>query len=199
MKKILICLMATVLTTNISFSNELKTKCVIDDYFSKPIFKLIKEYNQNLHDELVSSTIQKMKVDGVDVVFIQLQNGYFLDDSTKMVYSEINKPNNQLIMYDFTSNYKTTFKLIKNSNNVYSDVDKTSVQTTDLFNPQSIYINTVTFNKECRDLPGFALCYAGALLSSVAIAASDGPLPFMDVLAVSTLVTNTALCIRSWC
>lgn len=191
--------MATVLTTNISFSNELKTKCVIDDYFSKPIFKLIKEYNQNLHDELVSSTIQKMKVDGVDVVFIQLQNGYFLDDSTKMVYSEINKPNNQLIMYDFTSNYKTTFKLIKNSNNVYSDVDKTSVQTTDLFNPQSIYINTVTFNKECRDLPGFALCYAGALLSSVAIAASDGPLPFMDVLAVSTLVTNTALCIRSWC
>ena len=134
----------------------------------------------------------------MNVIFIQLKNGYFLDDSIKMIYSEINKKSNQLIMHDFTSNNKSTITLIKNSENIYSDVDKNNIVIEDLFDPKSSSISTVTFSR-CRDIGGFALCYGVAALQAVAMAASDGPLPFMDVLAVSTLVGSTALCIRSFC
>lgn len=51
----------------------------------------------------------------------------------------------------------------------------------------------------CKDPTGFNLCNAGCALSALAIAASDGPLPAMDILAVSYMATCTAGCGYSYC
>ena len=183
----------------VSLSLNLNAKNINSEYFSKPIFKLLEQKNPELFNELKFSNLQIKNVDGKNVYYATLKNGYFIDDSEKMIYSEFDKIKNKLIVYDFTSNYKTYMNLIVDRNNKYSAVDDKNIVTQDIFDNNTANNSGVTFKRGCRDHAGFALCYAGVLISSLAIAASDGPLPFMDAAAISYAVVGTASCIRSNC
>lgn len=52
--------------------------------------------------------------------------------------------------------------------------------------------------KDNRCQGQFTLCSAGCTLAAVAVAASDGPLPFMDALAITGWTTCQGLCLSSY-
>lgn len=195
MKKLVFGLIATVMLSSLTCNSQ----TTVNEYFKKPIFELLKSTNLVLYNELVNSKFQKVRTNGKDVVYINLKNGYFVDDSEKMIYSEISKSNKTITINDFTSNFKTTFALEVNEDGFFSNLTKdSSVKSIDLFDPKSVPSNVV-FRRGCRDNAGFALCYGLAVVASIAIASSDGPLPLMDGLAITYLVGQTAYCLRSHC
>lgn len=170
------------------------------DYFDRPIFKLIEKSKPNLYNELTANKIEIQNINGKEVVFLNLKNGYFLDVSSKIIYSEINKSENTITVNDITNNSTTTLSLKTNDDNVYNTVDENHLtKLVPFFDSKTVSNSKVTFSKACNDSAGFAICYSLAMVASLAIAASDGPLPLMDTLAISYLVGQTAYCHRSHC
>lgn len=195
MKKMLFGFIATVMITSLSFG-----QTSAKEYFDKPIFKLLEKSNTDLYNELISSKFEIQNINEKKVVFFNLKNGYFLDNSEKMIYAEINKNNKTISVNDFTSNTVITLPLTVNDKNIFDSVDeKHSTESFNIFDQETSSSSNVTFSKPCADNVGFAMCYTLAMVASAAIAASDGPLPFMDAAAITYLVGQTAYCHRSHC
>jgi hypothetical protein len=195
MKKLILGLIATVMFTSLSFA---QTSSI--DYFNKPIFKLIEKSKPDLYNELTANKIEIQNINGKEVVFLNLKNGYFLDVSSKMIYAEINKGEKTITVNDITSNSTVTLPLKANGENVFNAVDENHItKPFPIFDSKTVSNSNVTFSKPCADSAGFAICYSLAMVASLAIAASDGPLPLMDTLAISYLVGQTAYCHRSHC
>lgn len=58
--------------------------------------------------------------------------------------------------------------------------------------------NTMMSSGDNRCMANFLICSTTASLAAIAIAASDGPLPFMDAVAVSTYIAANALCVSNY-
>ena len=130
MKKIIIGLIATVFMVNLSWGQNTKS-----EYLSKPIFRLIEKTKPALFKEIVNSNIEFKKIDGKEVVFLNLKNGYFLDNSEKMIYTEINKLDKKITVFDFLSNKSTTSNLNVNKKGVFDSISQDDTSTIDIFNP----------------------------------------------------------------
>ncbi len=195
MKKLILGLII-LFTTLSTYSNNFQE----NKYFDKPIFNLLKITNNNLYQNLINGNFQSLQFNDKNVVVIQVENGYFIDDSEEMIYSEINKKDQTITVNNFNNNTKAIMKL-KVEDKIFTNIaDENSINIVNFIDQETATANNVTFSKSgCRDYAGFALCYGAVLLSSVAIASSDGPLPFMDGVAISYAITSTAGCYRSNC
>jgi hypothetical protein len=79
----------------------------------------------------------------------------------------------------------------------YSDTYATVIPDFELFTNDQVN-SMILSGGNNRCMGNFLLCSTVATLASIAIAASDGPLPFMDVLAVSTYISANALCVSNY-
>jgi hypothetical protein len=194
MKKIIFSLLVTVLVSNFLIGQNTK------EYLDKPIFSYLKKTNNELYNELLNGKIEQTKVNEVNIISIKSKNGYLIDNSDEIIYTGIDKTNKLVTINRFNYNSKLIIPLYTNESNNFYIKDGSKVKLDNIFNQYSASENSVTFKaRPCRDDIGFALCYGAVLISAVAMASSDGPLPFMDAAAISYTVTATAGCYRSFC
>lgn len=159
--------------------------------------------------KLTASVVQKLKQDFVtfelkNSKYLSQQNkyiteiytnnilsGYLLQDGSKNTIGFSNITNSKILKYHdfiiaedysfditYSSEYNCNIPNFKN-NNLLSDTNSTSK----ILNPCT---------NDCQG--ALITCAAVTVIAAVAIAASDGPLPMMDVLEASTYVAGMANC-----
>lgn len=162
------------------------------DYLNQEIFNTIKQNNPMFYEELSKADFKTYEENGNKTIYATLDSGYFVDDSEIIVFTEIDKSNSKAIIHDFTSNIKSEIVLNVNSEGYFNSVDENSLL-------QNVLYTNNNNKRSCSDQAGFASCYAVVLIGAIAIAASDGPLPFMDTLAVTAFLAGVTQCTVSYC
>lgn len=102
---------------------------------------------------------------------------------------------------DISSSYIHRYVDLKNQKEYIFDLNHSQTYNTivpdfELFTNNQVNVMVTSGDNRC--MGNFMLCSATASLAAIAIAASDGPLPFMDALAVSTFITANGLCVSNY-
>lgn len=181
-----------------SFETESKigANALLMNYLNKPIFNLLKDSNPQLYQRLTHGVM--LERNDKRIVCINTQTGYLLDNGEDIRFIEIDKIGRKANLYRLNYNVKSVVYLRVGTQNSL-EIDLSRTPSNDIIFEVSLANQLGVEIKPCNDYAGFALCYAGVLLSTAAMAASDGPLPFMDAVAATYLITQTANCHRSHC
>lgn len=145
-------------------------------------------------DLLQFAEIQKV-VEVFEVNDLKVNYDYaFVFDNKDLVYAEFNKSTNEIIITDYISQHPFKFKRITDSNGVIKVLDLESGH----YLGGQVDKNQMNNMKLPPCSGTLMLCSATCVLATGAIAVSDGPLPFMDILAAATYIICNAHCASSY-
>jgi len=149
----------------------------------KEIDKLLLTRNSEVIFDL---SVQSYDIENPNGVY-----GYFLNSSSFTVLALVDVLNEKITIFDLINNSKTEFLREKD--------DKRNIQLFDKTHNRLISAEesgAAGASNSCD--AGLMLCGVGCTLATIAIMATDGPLPIMDVVAAAYYVTCNAGCIVSY-
>ncbi len=133
----------------------------------------------------VEKFVEEHSVNTTEILKNGIVVGYFIENSGNFGIGDISK-SGKIVYYDLVKKLGYSFDI------AYNQDYETDLP---LFNDDYIDYEVYADNR-CQGQ--LMLCIAGCTLASIAIAASDGPLPFMDAVAVSTYVVCNGHCVVSY-
>lgn len=139
--------------------------------------------------------IRSLRFESNDYFFTEVLN------SNGIVIGYVDENEGKYGVSDISSSYIHRYVDLKNQKEYIFDLNHSHtyniiIPDFELFTNNQV--NDMVTSGDNRCMGNFMLCTATASLAAIAIAASDGPLPFMDALAVTTFITANALCVSNY-
>jgi len=141
-------------------------------------------YNSNIEFG-VEEFVEEHSVNATEILKNGTVVGYFIENSGNFGIGDISI-NSKIVYYDLVKEVGYSFDI------AYNEDYETYIPA---FNDDYIDYELYRDNR-CQGQ--LMLCTGGCTLASLAIAASDGPLPFMDAIAVSTYIVCNGHCAVSY-
>ncbi|WP_445722435.1 hypothetical protein [Flavobacterium sp.] len=165
-------------------SSNKMSRLEVEKYLSKSLFDNLKKSNLEIFEKLKSSEFSITTVDGKKTIYTTFEDYYFSDNSEIMLLSRVKKEDNQITVFDFKNQIKTSVNYTNENGKI--SIDEKSLTFAEFTNLP------LTNKAPCKDYVGFSLCYTAVLAGTIV----SGP---TVVGAAGVWLTGTAYCYYAEC